>query len=370
MLFFQRIRALVVKELQSLLGDPMSRRILIMPVILQTTLFPLAATLEVKNNTLAVFNQDSGPVSVELIQRMARAKAFSRVLYVHSDPDANAAIENQKALLLVRFPGDFSRMVEGGFPATVQVILDGRRSNSSQIAFGYVQEIVRNYSDERNEAEGSIAPSEVIVRNRFNANLDYTYFILPSLVAIILTVTTLIVTSLSVAREREQGTFDQLLVSPLTPEMILIGKAIPALLIALAQATVVLLAAVVVYRIPFEGSLALLYGRACFYVFALVGFGLLISSVCATQQQAFLGTFCFIMPAILLSGFTAPVENMPGWLQTLTWLNPLRHFIVIAKSIFLKDAGFDFVIQHAIPLVIIAVTTLSAAVLIFRRRVA
>jgi ABC-2 type transport system permease protein len=317
--FFQRILALVIKELQVLLGDRQSLRVLIVPVVLQVVLFPLAATLEVKNNTLAVFNEDTGPDSIELLQRLGRARAFTRVLHLHSDKEVRETIDSQEALVVVRFASDFSRDVVNGRSATVQVLLDGRRSNSSQIAFGYIQEIVRDYSDERLMAQGKVAPSQVIVRSRFNPNLDYTYFILPSLVAIILTITTLIVTALSVAREREQGTFDQLLVSPLTPEMILLGKAIPAVIVALTQATVIILAAVLIYRIPFEGSLALLYGSACFYIFSLIGFGLLISSICATQQQAFLGVFCFIMPAILLSGFIAPVENMPHWLQIGIW---------------------------------------------------
>jgi ABC-2 type transport system permease protein len=370
MLFVQRIRALVIKEIQALLGDPQSLRALIAPVVLQVALFPLAATLEVKNNTLAIFNEDTGPDSIELTQRLARAKAFTKVLYLHSENEVRETIDNQKALVVVRFASDFSRRVANEQSATVQGLLDGRRSNSSQIAFGYIQEIVRDYSNERGIAYGKVAPSEVIVRSRFNPNLDYTYFILPCLVAIILTVTTLIVTALSLAREREQGTFDQLLVSPLTPEMILLGKAIPAVIVALTQATIIMLAAVFIYRIPFEGSLALLYGSACFYIFSLIGFGLLISSVCATQQQAFLGVFCFIMPAILLSGFVAPVENMPHWLQIGTLINPLRHFIVIAKGIFLKDLSLSFVAQSILPLILITAVTLSASIVMFRRRVA
>lgn len=365
-----RIIALVVKELRALLGDPASRRVLIIPVVLQVVLFPLAATLEVKNNTLAIFNEDSGPESMELAQRLGRAKAFVNVLYLHSEQEVRQTIDNQEALVVVRFAPDFSRKVASEKPVTVQCLMDGRRSNSSQIAFGYIRQIVQAYGDERGLTHGKVASSEVIVRNRFNPNLDYTYFILPSLVAIILTITTLIVTALSVAREREQGTFDQLLVSPLTPEMILLGKAIPAVIVALAQASIIILAAVLIYRIPFEGSVALLYGSACFYVISLIGFGLLISSICATQQQAFLGVFCFIMPAILLSGFVAPVENMPPWLQTGTLINPLRHFIAIAKGVMLKDLSLGFVALSILPLVAIATVTLGAAVFMFRRRVA
>jgi ABC-2 type transport system permease protein len=188
-------------------------------------------------------------------------------------------------------------------------------------------------------------------------------------VAIITTISTLVVTSLSVAREREHGTFDQLLVSPLTPGMIMVGKTVPALLVAMFQATIVLTAGVFVYRIPFQGSLLLLYGSMVFYILALAGFGLLISSVCATQQQAFLGVFSFMMPAVLLSGFPSPVENMPLWLQYVDWLNPLRHFIVIVKGVFLKDLGLAALLPSLWPLLIIATLTLGAADWMFRRRI-
>jgi len=213
------------------------------------------------------------------------------------------------------------------------------------------------------------AVSELIVRHWFNPNLDYVRHIVPSLVAIITTISTLVVTALSVAREREQGTFDQLLVSPLTPGMIMVGKTVPALLVAAFQATIILSAGVFVYRIPFVGSLLLLYGSMFFYILALAGVGLLISSICSTQQQAFLGTFSFIMPGVLLSGFPSPVENMPQWLQYVDWFNPLRHFIVIVKGVFLKDVGLSVLLQSLWPLLVIATLTLSAANWMFRKRI-
>ena len=312
---FSRILTLVIKELQALLRDRQSRALLIMPVVLQLALFPFAATLEVKNNTLAVFNEDSGRESTELMQRLARAKAFTELLTLHSEAELRHAIDNQQALIALRFPPGFSRDIVAGRPAKLQAILDGRRSNSGQIALGYIQQIINTYTGERLAAGQKKAPSQLVVRTWFNPNLDYVWHILPSLVAIITTLTTLIVTSLSVAREREQGTFDQLLVSPLTPGMIMVGKTIPAMLVAMTQGTVILMGAVFLYRIPFQGSLLLLYGSMILYILALAGFGLLISSVCATQQQAFLGVFSFVMPAILLSGYTSPMDNMPLWLQ-------------------------------------------------------
>ncbi|HEY0255859.1 MAG TPA: ABC transporter permease [Candidatus Methylacidiphilales bacterium] len=368
---FKRIRALIIKELQALLNDPQGRQLLIMPVILQTALFPFAVTLDVQNNTLAVLNQDAGPISVELMQRFARAEAFTHFVQLHSEEDIRQTIDNQNALLVIYFPTNFSRDVLAGRPSTLQTIVDGRRSNSGQIANGYIQTIVQSYNDERaNMIPGQSAVSQLVVRNWFNPNLDYKYFVLPCLVAIITTISVLVVTSLSIAREKEQGTFEQLLVSPLTPGMIMVGKAVPAVMVAVVQGTLIMLAAVFIYRVPFEGSLILLYISMVCYALSLAGFGLLISSICSSQQQAFLGVFSFMMPAVLLSGYAAPVDNMPGWLQVLTFANPLRHFIVIVKSIFLKGSSTLFVLENLWPLILIAIVTLSAANWMFRRQIA
>jgi ABC-2 type transport system permease protein len=363
-----RILALIVKEMQALLRDRQARFLLIGPVVLQLAVFPFAATLEVKNNTLAVFNEDAGAESIELLQRLAQAKAFTRTLAIYSEAELRRALDEQRALIVLRFPVTFSRDIAAGRSAAVQAILDGRRSNSGQIAFGYVRQVLQGYLDDRDVAGARSPSSGITVRYWFNPNLDYVRHIVPSLVAIITTISSLIVTALSVAREREQGTFDQLLVSPLTPGMIMVGKAVPALLVAMVQASVITAAGIFIYRIPFRGSLLLLYGSMVVYILALAGFGLLISSVCSTQQQAFLGTFSFMVPGVLLSGFPAPVENMPRWLQQVDWINPLRHFIVIVKGVFLKDVSGGVLLESLWPLMIIAVITWCLANWMFRRR--
>jgi ABC-2 type transport system permease protein len=365
-----RIRALVRKEFQSLLSTKSGRLLLVVPVILQTALFPFAATLEVSNASLAVFTEDHGRASVELVQRFAASGAFTRIIPVWNPAELDEAIGTREALLAVRIPADFSRKLAAGESSPVQVILDGRRSNSSQIAFSYLQAVLDDYLKERAAAAGRSLPSELVVRNWFVPNLEYTHFILPSLVAIITTIGSLIVTALSVAREREQGTFEQLLVSPLSPEMIMIGKAVPAVAVGFFQATLILLAAVFIFDVPFRGNLALLYGGMLCYALALVGVGLFISSISRTQQQAFLGAFVFMVPAILLSGYTAPVENMPVWLQHLTWVNPVRHFVEVVKAVFLKDASFARVCSLVWPLVVISFATLTLAALMFRRKAA
>ena len=365
-----RLIALIVKELQLAFREPDSRRLLIMPVLLQLALFPFAATLEVRNATLAVFNQDRGAASNELVQRLTATQAFPNQLRVSSERELKSAIDEQRALLGVWIPEDFSRAIGSGRTAQVLAIPDGRRSNSAQIALGYAQSIVQTYAVELARSAGRTPPSEVVVRNWFNPNLEYRWFLLPSRVAIITTIGSLIVTAMSVAREREQGTFEQLLVSPLTPGMIMVGKTVPAVLVALGQATVIVLASVFLYHVPFRGSVVLLYLSMLCYALSLAGFGLFISSLCETQQQAFLGVFTFMVPAVMLSGFVAPVENMPQWLQWVSWVDPLRHFIVIVKGLFLKGFDAPLVWANLWPLLLISVATMSLGYWMFRRRIA
>jgi ABC-2 type transport system permease protein len=365
-----RLFTLVRKELQLAFRDPQSRRLLVLPVLLQLALFPFAATLEVKNATLAIFNQDEGRASVELVQRLSRARAFPSIMAVHSQQALTEVIDRQDALLGLEIPADFSRAIAAGRNVQVLALIDGRRSNSAQIATGYAQAVVEGYSVELAAARGLPAPSGLVIRHRYNPNLEYRWFMLPVLVAIITTLGSLIVTALSVAREREQGTLDQLLVSPLTSGQIMVGKTVPALIIAFGQATVITLAAVFVYGVPFLGSVPLLYLGMLFYALSLAGFGLFISSICETQQQAFLGVFAFIVPAVMLSGFIGPVENMPLLFQMLSWIDPLTHFIAIVKGIFLKGHGFGSVWPNIWPLLLITACTMTSGFWMFRRRVA
>ena len=367
---FWMLLTLVRKELQLSFRDPQSRRLLVLPVILQLLLFPFAATLEVRNATLAILDRDGGIAAHELVQRLAVARAFPRVVMVGSERELAQRVDDQDVLLALEIPADFSRRVVSGRSAELLAVIDGRRSNSAQIAAGYAGSVVDEYAAERASAAGFLPPSRIVVRHRFNANLEYRWFMLPVLVAIIATLGSLIVTALSVAREREQGTLDQLLVSPLTPGLIMVGKAIPALIVAFGQATVVAGAAVFVYRVPFLGSVGLLYLSMLFYGLSLAGFGLFISALCETQQQAFLGVFSFMVPAVMLSGFIGPVENMPLFFRGLSWIDPLSHFIVIVKGLFLKGHGFALLWPDLWPLLLIAAFTMTSGFWIFRRRVA
>ncbi|MFM5030326.1 Inner membrane transport permease YbhR [Aeromonas rivipollensis] len=359
-----RLWWLIRKELQALMGNTQGRFLLIMPVLLQTALFPFAATLEVTGNTLAIYDQDGGAQSRELIERLTHMPAFTTVMPVAGEAGMTDAITGQQALIGLIIPQDFSRRLARGDTAKVQLIIDGRRSNGGQVAAGYINQVIARW-----QSEGKGLP-ELTVRHLYNPNIEFSWHILPSLVAIITTIGCLIVTALSVAREREEGTFDQLLVSPLTAGWIMAGKAVPGILVAVGQGTIVALAARFLYQVPFGGSTTLLMAGMVCYGLALAGIGLFVSSLCSTQQQAFLGVFSFMVPAVILSGYVSPIENMPLLFQWLAAVDPLSHFILLLKGVFLKDLGWSAAWPLLWPLLAIAGASLSLALAMFRRHIA
>ncbi len=364
-----RLLALIVKELLVVLRDPRSRAILIGPPVVQLLVFSLAATLEVKNVDLVVMNRDEGPSGIELVRRIEGSPTFRSVSAVHDPRALRRAIDQEQALCAVDIGTSFSQDLVAGRPASIQIVLDGRRSNASQIVNGYLGEIMNTFVADDNERHRRVSTlPRVVPRNWFNPNLTFSWFTVPGLIAVVALLVGLLVTALSVARERELGTFDQLMVAPLRTHEILIGKTIPPMLIGLVHITVYVLATVLIFRVPLRGSILLLYGSALFFLASVVGVGLFISSLCATQQQAILGAFLFVAPATLLSGFATPIENMPRWLQTITLANPLRYFLVVTRGIFLKAMPMGDVARNTAPLLLIAVVTLGAAAWLFRRR--
>jgi ABC-2 type transport system permease protein len=362
-----RLGALIVKELLAAFRDPRARMALIAPPILQLFLFAYAATLEVSNVPIGVLNQDWGIASEQLISRFERASAFSDIRRYGSPSEVKAAIDRQEVMIVVHIGQDFSRQLAAGEPAVVQLLLDGRKSNSAQIVNGYVGTIVRQFAEDFRE--GKATPSEIVDRSWYNPNREYRTAMVPTLIGILSMTMVLMIVGMSVARERELGTFEQLLVSPLQPLEIVIGKAVPGLIVGLAQGVAIALIVIVVFRIPMAGSALALFAGLLVFLLAVIGVALFISSLVANQQQAMMGIMVFMMPAMLLSGFASPVQNMPAWLQPLTMINPLTHFMVIMRGVFLRDMPFWLVAQRIWPMALIAVVTISAAAWLFRRRV-
>lgn len=365
----ERILTLIYKEILAVWRDPKSRIILVVPPLVQLFVFAFAATLDVKNVSLGIWNRDNGEQGIELTQRFRGSPLFSYITYLQSPTEVASFIDNQKGIMVLSIDEQFSRNLDARKPANVEFILDGRRSNTTQIVAGYSASIIDQFS--RDLAKEKRLPqqnTDLFPRNWFNPNLLYYWFIVPSLSGILTMLVAITVTALTIARERELGTFDQLLVSPLEPIEILIGKTVPAVIIGMIEGSVIITAAIWIFQIPFTGNLLYLYLHMFIFIMAVVGIGLFVSSLCSTQQQAILGSFLFISPAVLLSGFATPIENMPTWLQPFTYLNPLRYYLIVVKGVFLKALPFAIVWHNTWPLLIIGAFTLTFATLFFRRR--
>ncbi len=363
------ILSLAWKEFLALLRDRRSRIVIIVPPILQLFIFGFAASYDLNDVPLAVYNQDAGGASRELIARLEGSPHFRVVERIDRQQRMAELIDERRVLLVIRLGPRFSADLERGQSAPLQVIVDGRNSNTAMTALNYLRGIVLDFNREWQRSQGQpLPPVKLAVRAWYNENLQSRWFIVPGIIGSLLLVVVLLVTSLSVAREREQGTFDQLLVTPLRPVEILIGKAIPGMVIGLLEATLILLLMLWFFEVPLRGSVAALYLGIVLFLLATVGVGLAISSLSLTQQQAILGTFLFIVPAVILSGFTTPIANMPEAVQWLTYVNPLRYFLVIVRGVTLEGDGFALLLHQFWPMALIAVVTLATAGWLFRHR--
>ncbi|MFV0340301.1 MAG: ABC transporter permease [Parachlamydiaceae bacterium] len=364
-----RIMTLMYKEILAIWKDKKSRAVLIVPGTLQLLLFSFAITFDVLNVNIAILNQDSGKQSIEFIEKIKSAPTFKKVTFLKSEEEIAPFINNQRGIVALTINDQFSRNLEAKKPASLQIILDGRKSNSAQIVAGYMNSIVESFNDEFVDSHKLPSQNAVMIpRTWFNPNFISYWFTLPNLTGVLTMLISLAVTALSVARERELGTFDQLLVSPIQPVEIMIGKSIPAIIIALSEATLILLAAIFYFEVPFHGSVVLLYTSIFFFASSIIGIGLFISALCQTQQQAILGTYIFMSPAVLLSGFATPIENMPDWLQTLTHINPLRYYLVLVKGIMLKSIGWEIAFHQIWPMAVIALINMTVASWLFKKR--
>ncbi|GAA4413962.1 ABC transporter permease [Advenella faeciporci] len=363
---FTRLRAQIIKEVLSILRDPRSRMVVFVPPLLQLLVFAFAATLEVRNVDIAVHNQDAGRWSHELVTRLDRAEFINQIHHVANNQELRSLIDRGKVIAALDIPMDFSRAIAAGGSGQVQVLIDGRRSNSGQITVGYLSAIAAEVGAQVNPEAASAVP--LVVRNWFNPNLIYRWFIVPGLSGILALFSALLITSLSIARERELGTFDQLLVSPTSTPEIIISKSLPALAIGTMLGLMMIAAAVVLFQIPFSGSFWLLLMSLVLFILSVVGIGLMISAVSATQQQAILGAFAIGVPAVLMSGFATPVENMPTLLQWLAQAIPLTHFLIIVQGSFLKALPLGDILASLWPLAIIALISLTMATVFVRGR--
>lgn len=365
---FGRLWTIVVKEILSYMRDPRSRAVLIEPPLIQLLIFTFAATLDVRNVDIAVLDQDNGKGSYEFISRLSSSYFVDDVISVNNMEELSKLINRRQVLLGVHISPDFSRDLIAEGTGTAQLIVDGRRANAGQIAVGYINSIANEIGMElRQQLRQPPQAINANTRHWFNQNLIYQWFIIPSLAGMLAMVTSILITSLSIAREREHGTFDQLLVSPVTPLEIIMGKSLPALIIGTTLASIMVCVGIFVFKVPFHGNIVWLFLSLVLFILSIVGIGLTISSLCMTQQQAILGTISTIVPVILISGFATPVENMPQWLQYLAEASPLKHFLIIVQGSFLKALPVEEIIANALPLALIAFFTLTFATFSVKR---
>jgi ABC-2 type transport system permease protein len=366
-----RVLSLIRKELLAILKDPKSRASVIVPPILQCLIFGYAASYDLNHVPFAVIDQDRSFASHQLIAHFDGSPVFTQVATL-SDPRKLAAMINSRQVLLALDIQDgFARQLAMGQTASVQIIADGRDSNTAEVATSYAAAIINGFNAQWRQDHGLPASQPLVVtRAWFNPNLQTRWSMIPGLIGTITLIQTMMLAAMSVAREREQGTFDQLLVTPIRPVEIMIGKAIPAMLVGIFQATNILLVAQLWFRIPFAGSFAILYMGLILFVLAAVGLGIFLSSIAMTMQQAMLYGMVVIMPATLLSGLSTPISNMPQSLQLVTYANPLRYAIQIAQRVYLEGVGVSELLPYLWPMAVIAMVTLSIATWMFRHRVA
>ncbi|MDR2000828.1 MAG: ABC transporter permease [Zoogloeaceae bacterium] len=367
-----RIVALFRKELLAILKDAQSRVTVFLPPILQCLIFGYAASFDLNHVPYAVLDRDHSGASRALVAAIDGNGYFERVATLQKASEIPEQITEKRATLVVVIDKDFERQLMAGKTAKVQVIADGRNTNTAGTAQGYISAIVADFSRKWRNDNGHAAPPgvQVIARAWYNPNFETRWNMIPSLIGAITMMMTMILTAMSVAREREAGTFEQLLVTPYRPYEIMVGKALPCMLIGLIQATLVLLVAQLWFRIPFAGSYLILYLSLIEFLAASVGIGLFISSIAKNMQQAMIGSVVVIMPFMLMSGLTTPIMNMPKILQYLTAINPLRYAISMTRQIYLEAAGIAQLLPEMLSLLAIAAVTLPIAAWMFRNRLA
>jgi ABC-2 type transport system permease protein len=347
-----RIRVLIWKELIELRQDPRLFFVVIAAPIIQLFMLAYAATTDVRNVPVVIADVDRSTASRELVSRFDASPTFTVVAIVGGLNDVDRYLERGEAWMAVVIPAGYDRTLAAGRPAAVQVITDGSDANSAGVSLGYASTLIGAYGQELAVARTSGATEEGYppptgsldprVRVWFNPRLESREFMIPGIVALLLLVVTTNLSSMGIVREKEVGTLEQLNVTPLRRSELIIGKLVPYGIVGLVDVALVLSVAVLWFHVPLRGSVVLLLATTLMYLLTTLGLGLFVSTISSTEQQAMMtSTFFFLMPMVLLSGFVFPIENMPAAIQAVTYLLPLRYFLVILRAIFLKGVGLE-----------------------------
>jgi ABC-2 type transport system permease protein len=382
---WQRLRCMIRKEFIQALRDPRMRAMLVMPPLIQLMIFGYAASLDVDNAKIAWMDQDRTPESRDLLAEFEGSGRFILAGFPDNERAMQTMMDRGQVDAVIRVLPGFGRDVVRGRSTGVQVLLDGTNSNTAGIVSGFASQCIARYSSEvmqkqqrskmisaTESAGGAVAISAPQVTSRtrvwFNPDLRSRNYFIPGVIVNIITLVTLSLTAMAIVREKEIGTMEQLMVTPIRPSELIIGKTLPFVLVGVWDMLLVMGAALLVFHVPFRGSFWLLFGTTLLFLLTSLGAGLFISTVCKTQQQAMMATSLFFQPFFMLSGFTFPIRNMPQLAQWLTWLNPVRYFMEIVRGVFLQGAGVEALWPQMVALAIFGVVILGLSVLRFHKQ--
>jgi len=369
-----RLLQMIRKELKQMLRDPRSRRMLFVAPVMQLLMFGYAVNTDVRNAEMFVVDRDRTAQSRQLIDALTASGHFRVTASGERPAELINALDHGRVLIGIEIPAGFSASIDAGRHAEVQLLVDGSRANTANVALGYATQIINRFGLEHRTAllaRSGPAPelAGVDFRSRawYNPNLESRVYNVPAVMGTIMMMMSLLLTSLAVVREREIGTLEQLMVSPLKPAELILGKTLPVAIVAFIQLLLIMAVALFWFGIPFRGSLVVLFAASFCFTLSGLGVGLFISTVSNTQQEAFMSMFFFLLPAIMLSGFMFAIESMPGPLQPITLLNPLRHYLVVVRGVFLKGAGWSILWPEILTLLLFGIVLLALSMKRFRK---
>jgi len=368
---FARLRQLVRKELRQMFRDPRSRRMLFLAPVVQLLLFGYAVNTDVRNVRTFVVDHDRSAESRELVSAVTASGYFRVTGQSDRAADILSALDHGEAVLGLEIPSHFAVDLNAGRPTKVQVLIDGTSANTANVAQAYATQIIQRFGLRKingpPEADGALPGVDLRARAWYNPSLESRVYNVPGVMGTIVMMMGLLLTSLAVVRERELGTLEQLMVSPLKPAELILGKTLPPVLVGFVQLCIITAVALLWFGVPLRGSFLLLLLAAFCYILSGLGIGLFISTVSQTQQEAFMSMFFFFLPAIILSGFLYPVENMPRFFQYVSLMDPIRHFLVVVRGVFLKGAGMQVLWPQIAALLAIGISVLTFAMTRFHK---
>jgi len=371
-----RLRQMLIKEFLQVFRDKRALWVLIGPPIIQMLIFGYAASYEIRHVPTAVLDLDHSQESRDLIARFSATPYFDVRTQLTDREQIREMIDRGQVTVALEIHPGFAALLRKGQTAPLQVIVDGTNSNTALIALGYVNQIAQGYADDhQRDAMQRSSPFllarlpavELESRPWFNPNLESRWFFVPGVIGSLLQVMVIVLTAFAVVREREIGTLEQIMVTPIRPREFILGKTLPFFLIGLFDAGMIGLVGTLWFQVPFRGSLAVLALGLMLFLLCALGIGLFISTVSATQQQAMVTAFFFIMPAITFSGFGFPIASMPRAVQWLTYLDPLRYLLVVLRGVYLKGVGLDLLWPQMAAMAVLGTALLGVSVLRFRK---